>query len=592
MMLRAPTLGLVFLSLCGSSLSLGQDKTAPSASFDIPATDDGLPGVGPMRRYDWFKGLWKDRRSMWAKQVPQDQGAVVFFGDSITHGWGESMGGTFEGMKVANRGISGDTTRGMLWRLKDDVLALKPSAVVMLMGTNDLEEGAEAESIAANVKSIVAELKSHNAQLPIVLCQVFPSSAKAKRPADKIKKINELCAAAVAGDPQVTVIDSWTLFANAEGDAKAEEFPDLLHPNAAGYAKWGKALRPVFATLGFMDTAPDTFVPEAGFISLFNGHDLTGWVVMPTTPEQIKQAEKWKSSDKGAPPWPIITERTELSGKTSSPDGRYVAKNGRLIVTTPAEGRRIQQLWTNDEFPKDFTLKLEFRTTPNADSGVFLRKPQLQCRDYPLAGPYKDLQKFKSGDWNELVVVAKGGSAYCTCNGEVLEAEFKLPETGPIGLEGDRGQIEYRRIRIRHGDNLLSPTAKAESWRFETKDGGEGSMKVVDDTLVFETTKTTGTNWHVQAYQGGVELENGAVYVVRFKMKSPNHCSVVLLGLINQDDWHEIGLNEEFSPGAEFKEFEFAFTARDVIKGNNRIGFELGTDKGTVIVKDLTLTKK
>ena len=41
------------------------------------------------------------------------------------------------------------------------------------------------------------------------------------------------------------------------------------------------------------------------------------------------------------------------------------------------------------------------------------------------------------------------GLAYCLCNGEVLEAAMKLPATGPIGLEGDRGQMEYRRIRIK-----------------------------------------------------------------------------------------------------------------------------------------------
>ena len=39
--------------------------------------------------------------------------------------------------------------------------------------------------------------------------------------------------------------------------------------------------------------------------------------------------------------------------------------------------------------------------------------------------------------------------ARATCNGELLEGDMKLPETGPIGLEGDRGQMEYRRIRIR-----------------------------------------------------------------------------------------------------------------------------------------------
>jgi hypothetical protein len=131
-----------------------------------------------------------------------------------------------------------------------------------------------------------------------------------------------------------------------------------------------------------------------------------------------------------------------------SNDGRYVAKNGRLIVTTPPEGRRIQQLWTTREFPKDFVLKLEFRGTPNADSGVFIRQPQLQCRDYPIAGPYKNLNSYKPQDWNEMVVTVKDGVAHCTCNGEVLEAALKVPATGPIGLEGDRGQMEYRRIRV------------------------------------------------------------------------------------------------------------------------------------------------
>ena len=46
------------------------------------------------------------------------------------------------------------------------------------------------------------------------------------------------------------------------------------------------------------------------------------------------------------------------------------------------------------------------------------------------------------------MITVKDGVAHCTCNGEVLEAAYKLPETGPIGLEGDSGQLEYRRIRI------------------------------------------------------------------------------------------------------------------------------------------------
>ncbi len=421
------TAALLFASLLVTS---PWDQVAIAADvphLQIPANDDGLPGAGPIRRYDWFRNLWTQKRTAWSKAVEKDQGALAFLGDSITQGWNDDFQGRFPGVKLANRGISGDTTRGMLLRLKDDVLSLKPRGVVLLMGTNDLEEGAEPETIASNFKLIIEALKKHDPKMPIVVCQVFPSSETKKRPAAKIKAINDLYFAAVKGDPQVTFLETWTLFADEKGDAKSAEFPDLLHPNSTGYAKWAAALKPIFATLDFMETTDDDFQPEPGFVSLFNGHDLTGWGFRIQ-----KTLEKTATFD----------------GKPQSDDSRYVAKHGRIIVTTPPEGRRVQQMWTTKEFGKDFVLKLEFRATPNADSGVFIRAPQLQCRDYPLAGPYKMLEKYKAQDWNELVITVKDNVAHCTCNGEVLEAAMKLPESGPIGLEGDRGQMEYRRIRL------------------------------------------------------------------------------------------------------------------------------------------------
>lgn len=163
------------------------------------------------------------------------------------------------------------------------------------------------------------------------------------------------------------------------------------------------------------------FKPEPGFVSLFNGKDLTGW--------------KYQGGE-------------AFDGKTQSSDARYSAENGVLTVH-PHTPRQISQLWTTREFPKDFILKLEFRAEVNADSGIFLRKPQLQCRDYLVAGPYKELKKYKPQDWNEIVVTVKDGKALCTCNGEVLEAALALPATGGIGLEGDRGQMEYRHIQIK-----------------------------------------------------------------------------------------------------------------------------------------------
>jgi lysophospholipase L1-like esterase len=414
------------LGFAGRSLA-AQEAAGPS-KLALPATDDGVAGEGPIRRAEWFQKHWIVRREKFATDAAEKQKAVVFFGDSITEGWGKQASELFPGVNIANRGISGDTTRGMLLRLKEDVLSLNPAAVVMLMGTNDLEEQAAPAIIAGNVKLIVGALKKHNAAMPIILCNVMPSSESKKRPADKIQEINKLVFEAVKGDAQVTVLDTWTLFAGQGGNAKAEEFPDLLHPNEVGYKKWAAALRPLLATLGFIETGTDAFQLEAGFEPLFNGKDLSGWGFKPDAKGNGRSIA--------------------FEGKAQSDDGRYVAKNGRLIVTTPPEGRRIQQLWTTREFPKDFTLKLEFRATPNADSGIFIRAPQLQCRDYPLAGPYKDLKQYRPQDWNEMEVTVKDNVARCLCNGEVLEEAFKLPESGPIGLEGDRGQMEYRRIRL------------------------------------------------------------------------------------------------------------------------------------------------
>ncbi|MCI0538871.1 MAG: GDSL-type esterase/lipase family protein [Verrucomicrobiales bacterium] len=443
-----PILPLVAVLVVLTAIAQAAEPPKADTRFQVPPTDDGLPGAGPIRRYDWFRNLWAQRRSAWAERVQQDQGSLVFLGDSITQGWGDDMSGSFPGVKVANRGIGGDTTRGVLIRLREDVLALRPSGIVLLIGTNDLEEQADPEIVAGNLKLILAELKKHSAKMPVILCQVFPSSASMKRPSDQIKRVNQLFAASVKGDEQVTFIETWPLFASAAGDAKPEEFPDLLHPNKAGYTKWAAALRPVLATLGFLEMAPDNFTPEPGFISLFNGRDLTGWGYRPTSEADMQAAKRWRNSDPNAPPWPIVEKPIHFDGQIMSNDGRYVAKNGRLIVTTPSEGRRIQQLWTTREFPRDFVLKLEFRATPNADSGIFVRKPQLQCRDYLLAGPYKELKQYKPQDWNEIVVTVKGGEAHCTCNGEALETAWKVPATGPIGLEGDRGQMEYRRIRL------------------------------------------------------------------------------------------------------------------------------------------------
>ncbi|NBQ56942.1 MAG: DUF1080 domain-containing protein [Opitutaceae bacterium] len=447
--------GFLALSACAAPASpptptaSNSPVAAPVSRFALPASDNGLLGSGPIRRYPWFQKLWTERRTTWAGQVERDQQAVVFLGDSITQGWGTALATSFPDLKVVNRGISGDTTRGVLIRLQEDVLTLHPTAVVLLIGTNDLEENATPWTVASNLRLILDTLHGHNPSLPVIVCSVMPSSPTKKRPAFLIRRINQLILEATSDQPQVTVLDTWKLFADAQNDAPLAEFPDLLHPNAAGYAKFAAALRPLFATLGLSERAAEAFTPEPGFVSLFNGYNLDGWGTRPTNEKEIATTIRMQATDLAAPHWPVVTKPASYDALTRSPDGRWLARAGSIVATTPPGGRSIQQLWTTREFPQNFVLKLEFRATPNADGGVYLRGPQLQARDYLIAGPYLKLAHFRPLDWNELIITVTDGVAHCTCNGEVLEAALKLPATGPIGLEGDRGQLEYRRIRIR-----------------------------------------------------------------------------------------------------------------------------------------------
>ena len=192
-----------------------------------------------------------------------------------------------------------------------------------------------------------------------------------------------------------------------------------------------------FLTLPFCGSLyADDWKPDPGFRSLFNGKDLSGWCFRAKV-------------DRKSPKVGDVVEKFDGKAR-SSDDGRVSAKDGILTVNFPkGKDRLIAQLDTVEEFPKDFVLKLEFRASVNADSGIFIRRPQLQCRDYLVACPYKDLKKYKAQDWNQIEIVVKDRTARCTCNGELLEAAFAVPETGPIGLEGDRGQMEYRHIKIK-----------------------------------------------------------------------------------------------------------------------------------------------
>ena len=140
--------------------------------------------------------------------------------------------------------------------------------------------------------------------------------------------------------------------------------------------------------------------------------------------------------------------------------------------------------------------------------------------------------------------------------------------------------------------NLLKPTNKPDSWRFEQHDAAKGSMAAEDEAILFTVTETDGTDWHVQAAQTNLDLKDGKEYIVTFKAKASADRPVQLNAMIDQEDWHGIGLSEGVDLGKDWKDYKYEFKAEQTVVNKNRIGFVLGTEKGKVWIKDFVLVEK
>lgn len=175
-----------------------------------------------------------------AKLGAADADRVVLMGDSITDAWGRKFG-KLPWKSAVNRGISGQTTPQMLVRFRPDVIALKPRAVVILAGTNDIAGNTgpmTVEAIEDNLTSM-AELARANG-IRLVLASVLPvcdsvRPQTARRPPEKIAALNTWIKSYAAKTGAV-YLDYYSAMAGADGLLKAELTYDCLHPNEAGYA--------------------------------------------------------------------------------------------------------------------------------------------------------------------------------------------------------------------------------------------------------------------------------------------------------------------------------------------------------------------
>jgi lysophospholipase L1-like esterase len=223
--------------------------TSESAPDKFWPADGKFPVPGKTSSWSGFRAKNVERRTLFAQNKAADQNAIVFVGDSITEGW-RTLEQDFAdlGVKVVNRGIGGDTTPNLVYRLKDDVLDLHPKALVILIGTNDLGEHTPPEQIADNLKVLHDKIRAAYPKIPIAWCVVMPRRGDDTYP-ERIRDLNSRIAVLVASDPRVTLVDTFSPLAQPDGSSKPEDFnADRLHLNAAGYKVWHDALAPVLAS--------------------------------------------------------------------------------------------------------------------------------------------------------------------------------------------------------------------------------------------------------------------------------------------------------------------------------------------------------
>ena len=107
----------------------------------------------------------------------ENENRVVFMGNSITQGWKDYGNPELfsDSTSYINRGIGGQTTPQMLVRFRADVIALKPKAVVILAGINDIAENTgptTLEMIQNNIVSMVELAKAN--QIKVIISSILP----------------------------------------------------------------------------------------------------------------------------------------------------------------------------------------------------------------------------------------------------------------------------------------------------------------------------------------------------------------------------------------------------------------------------------
>ena len=195
--------------------------------------------TGKIKAQDWANlNKYKNENPLLASPAPGEK-RIVYFGDSITEGWGTVYPEFFSAKSYINRGISGQTTSQMLLRFRPDVIELKPKLVVILAGTNDIAGNTGPTTIETILGNIISmcELAKAN-QIKVVLCSVLPAFdypwKPGLEPANKILDLNNMIQNYAKANA-IAYVDYYSAMVDDRKGLKTIYSGDGVHPNKEGY---------------------------------------------------------------------------------------------------------------------------------------------------------------------------------------------------------------------------------------------------------------------------------------------------------------------------------------------------------------------
>ncbi|MDB6172867.1 MAG: hypothetical protein JWL59_2178 [Chthoniobacteraceae bacterium] len=177
-----------------------------------------------------------------AKKTPPPDDALLFYGSSSIRFW-TTLEEDFPGQPVINRGFGGSTLAEAVCEMPRLVFPLKPRAVVLYSGENDLDQGATPERLHSLFKAFATHLGLYGGPVAFVFISIKPSPARMHL-IDKIKRSNALIREEITRWPHGSYLDIFELMVDADGNARRELFTeDWLHMSRAGYQLWSAQLR-------------------------------------------------------------------------------------------------------------------------------------------------------------------------------------------------------------------------------------------------------------------------------------------------------------------------------------------------------------